>query len=80
MIERGDCDSSGVRFDEIDVVNEAQIAATMQMIAGQFGSIDVMVNNHAHFVMKTNEETTGEEWDRILAVNIKVRGRRFEAM
>ena len=73
MTQRGECGSSGVRFDKIDVVNESQISATMKDIAGQFGSIDIMVNNHAHFVMKSNEDTTGEEWDRILAVNIKVR-------
>merc|ERR1712086_1059045 len=66
-----DIDSIGVRFDEVDATNEDQVATTMKSIADQFGGIDIMVNNHGHFIFKSIEETTGDDWDTIMAVNIK---------
>jgi 2-hydroxycyclohexanecarboxyl-CoA dehydrogenase len=41
-------ESPGVRFDQIDVTDEAAISAAMESISAEFGGIDVMVNNHAH--------------------------------
>ena len=58
MILRENLDSKGVRFDEVDVTNEEDIATTMENIASQFGGVDIMVNNHAHFIFKTNDEAT----------------------
>jgi NAD(P)-dependent dehydrogenase (short-subunit alcohol dehydrogenase family) len=71
QIDAEEIESLGVRFDQVDVTDEAAIAAAMESISAEFGGIDVMVNNHAHFIFKTIEDTTSEDWDAILGVNIK---------
>lgn len=37
----------------------------------QFGRLDIVVNNAAMHHYRTLEETTEEEWDRVLATNLK---------
>jgi len=63
--------SGGVRFDEVDITDEEKVVATIHRTAAQFGGIDVLVNSHAHFIHKPNEEAASEDWDKIMAVNIK---------
>ena len=37
----------------------------------QFGKVDVLVNNAAIVLRKDIEETTGDDWDNIMAINAK---------
>jgi NAD(P)-dependent dehydrogenase (short-subunit alcohol dehydrogenase family) len=38
---------------------------------GRWGSVDVLVNNAATILWKAIVDTTDEEWDRVLAVNVR---------
>lgn len=58
-----------VRYEQVDICDEAQIAAVLANIAEQSGSIDILVNNAAIFIFK-GVEATAEEWRRILDVNV----------
>lgn len=63
---------------KIDVTNEKETAELAKKTAERFGRIDILVNNAAVIgtietkdFVKPVEEITSEDWDRILAVNIK---------
>ena len=54
-----------------DVSNEAQVTAMVQAALDAYGRIDILVNNAAVNNFKTVVDTTSEEWDHCLAVNLK---------
>ena len=57
---------------EVDVTNAAQVEAAVEAAVNRYGQLDVLFNNAG-----TGEETTSimdlseEEWDRVMAVNVK---------
>jgi NAD(P)-dependent dehydrogenase (short-subunit alcohol dehydrogenase family) len=61
-------------YIETDVTSQPACDALAKAAVDQFGSIDILVNNAAVFgdvVMKPFTELTDEEWDRLMAVNVK---------
>ena len=59
---------------KIDVTNEQNTAEMAKRTAEYFGSIDILVNNAAIFGgidMKPFEEIPANEWEKIIAVNLK---------
>jgi NAD(P)-dependent dehydrogenase (short-subunit alcohol dehydrogenase family) len=58
-----------------DVTSEKNTAEMVKKTVDRFGKIDILVNNAALIggkdFMKPPEQLVAEEWDRILAVNIK---------
>jgi len=58
-------------FVKCDVSNEEQVKATIQVTIAKYGRINVLVNNAGIGVYKTVLDTTSEEWDRCLAVDLK---------
>ncbi len=59
------------RYRHADVSREAEVAALVAEAVKAFGRLDVMVNNAAIQVEEELAETTEEQLDRILAVNLK---------
>jgi len=53
-----------------DVSNEASVAALAADVMRHEGAVDALINNAAIFYGKTVEETTLEEWNRQMAVNV----------
>ena len=57
------------------VVGDASAAATAQeaveTATSRFGRLDVLVNNAGHIVWKSIVDTTEDEWDRVMAVNVR---------
>jgi len=58
-------------FVKCDVSNEEQVKAMIRATIDRYGRINVLVNNAGIGVYKTVVDTTSEEWDRCLAVNLK---------
>ncbi len=54
-----------------DVSNEEQVKQAMQKIEDHFGSIDYLVNNAGIQRYGTVTETTSDEWDLVMNVNLK---------
>jgi len=60
------------KFWRLDVANEKDVAQAFADIAREFGKIDVLVNNAGIAgVNKPTHEITEEEWDKVMAVNVK---------
>ena len=58
-------------FRHTDVSKEAEVAALVDDAVERFGRLDIMVNNAAIQVEEELAETTEEQLDRVLAVNLK---------
>lgn len=56
---------------EGDVSNEASVALLADAVADRFGTVDVLINNAGAFAMAPFIETKVEEFDRMIAVNLR---------
>jgi NAD(P)-dependent dehydrogenase (short-subunit alcohol dehydrogenase family)/DNA-binding transcriptional ArsR family regulator len=54
-----------------DVADEASVERAFGEIAASTGRIDILVNNAGVAVRKTSFDLSAEEWDRVLAVNLR---------
>jgi 3-oxoacyl-[acyl-carrier protein] reductase len=55
----------------VDVADRASVDAMATTVVGELGGIDVLVNNAAIYPMRPWTEITEDEWDRVLATNLK---------
>ena len=62
----GDC-----LFVRLDVTREPDWTGAVAAAVGRFGKLDILVNNAGILINGTIEEFSVEDWDRIVAVNIK---------
>jgi NAD(P)-dependent dehydrogenase (short-subunit alcohol dehydrogenase family) len=58
-------------FLEADVSSEAQVAAMALEIGQRFGQVNYLVNNAGMVLVKALEDSTSEDWDRVMNVNVK---------
>lgn len=56
---------------QADIGDVAQIRAAAAKVAAEFGEIDILINNAAIRPHSKISEITVEEWDRVLAVNLR---------
>jgi NAD(P)-dependent dehydrogenase (short-subunit alcohol dehydrogenase family) len=64
-------ESENVLFLAADVSRGTDVEKVFARCQDRFGDPDILVNNAGIQVEKTIETTTEEEWDRIMAVNLK---------
>jgi len=66
-------DSLGARaiFIHCDVSREAEVSAAMSEVSSRLGGPDILVNNAGIQRYTTVTETTEEEWDLVMNVNLK---------
>jgi NAD(P)-dependent dehydrogenase (short-subunit alcohol dehydrogenase family) len=56
---------------ELDVSDDASVATVVRAVVDEHGGIDVLVNNAGIDATAPFEEISVEDWDRILAVNLR---------
>jgi 3-oxoacyl-[acyl-carrier protein] reductase len=56
---------------EADVSDKGCVEAMVENVVGEFGGVDILVNNAAIYPLRPWTEIEEEEWDRVLAVNLK---------
>lgn len=62
-------DDDGSTFVKLDVTQEADAIAAMDVVRREQGKLDILVNTAGIEIEKTVEETTLEEWNQSFAVN-----------
>lgn len=60
-----------VRYDGADLSQQGAIEAMMAKALADFGSVDILVNNAGVMFTKSVLETTEDEWDRTIDINLK---------
>src|SRR4029450_10496790 len=58
-------------YVHLDVTNEASWRAAVDIAVSRYGALHVLVNNAGIYIRKRIEETTEDDLDQILAVNVK---------
>jgi NAD(P)-dependent dehydrogenase (short-subunit alcohol dehydrogenase family) len=54
-----------------DVSQTSSIDAMVKRVIEEFGKIDILVNNAGFVIRKPAEDFTEEEWDRLMATNLR---------
>lgn len=60
-----------VKSVKVDVSNEAEVKNMVAVAVSEFGSIDIMVNNAGIFPQVPLSKMTVEDFDRVIAVNLR---------
>ena len=63
--------SSKAKFIHCDVARVADVDAAVAETAQMFGGVDILVNNAAIAIYKPLWEYTDDDWDRVIAVNLR---------
>jgi NAD(P)-dependent dehydrogenase (short-subunit alcohol dehydrogenase family) len=58
-------------FVKADVSVSADVQAVVKRVVNEFGTIDVLVNNAATQTFKRVVDLEDDEWDRVIAVNLR---------
>ncbi len=58
-------------YVHLNVTSESDWRAAVATVVRQYGKLDILVNNAGILIRKGIEETTEDDWDRIMAVNVK---------
>lgn len=60
-----------IRYERTDVSSAGEVAALFSRIGGDYGRVDVLVNNAGIWFRHPFEEISVEEWDRVFGVNVR---------
>ncbi|MBI3923225.1 MAG: SDR family oxidoreductase [Armatimonadetes bacterium] len=60
-----------VLFVSADVTQENEVRALVGKAIDTFGRLDIVVNNAGICTVKSAEQSTVEEWDEVMAVNVR---------
>lgn len=58
-------------FYKVDVSHSRQVEEMFRMVEERFGVLDILFNNAAYSLSKTLWDTTEEDWDKVMTVNLK---------
>jgi NAD(P)-dependent dehydrogenase (short-subunit alcohol dehydrogenase family) len=58
-------------FARVDVTREAEIAQMVKETVERWGHVDILFNNAGVVLVKPIELMLEEEWDRVMAINVK---------
>jgi NAD(P)-dependent dehydrogenase (short-subunit alcohol dehydrogenase family) len=64
-------DGDSVAFVRADVASRADVERVVRGAVERFGGLDILFNNAGIAIFKTLEQTSEEEWDRVVDVNLK---------
>ena len=58
-------------YQKTDVSRESDVAALISMVEEKFGGLDIIFNNAGIDIAKSVVETTEEDWEKTIAINLK---------
>jgi Dehydrogenases with different specificities (related to short-chain alcohol dehydrogenases) len=68
---RAAADELGAAFIRTDIAEMAQAQAAVALAVERFGRLDIIVQNAGVYPWQLIEDTTPEDWDRVVAVNLR---------
>ncbi len=71
VASRKDPGLEGIKYYQCDLSKHVNIKRLASEVRKDFGSIDCIVNNAAYQVTETLDDTTEEQWDKVMNVNLK---------
>ena len=60
-----------IRYETADVALEDDVEALFERLKSEYGRVDVLVNNVGIWFRRPFKEITVDEWDRVIAVNLR---------
>jgi len=60
-----------VHYVRTDIADKTSVIALMNEVSERFGHLDVLVNNAGICIETPLHETTVEQWDRVMAINVR---------
>lgn len=70
-LEPTDSEDTGVRSEHVDVSSAESVSALIARVTDDHGRIDVLVNNAGIWFRRPFGKISIEEWDHVLAVNLR---------
>ena len=58
-------------YVHLDVTNETDWKSSIEIVLKKYDRLDILVNNAGILIRKGIEDTTSEDWSRIMAINAK---------
>jgi NAD(P)-dependent dehydrogenase (short-subunit alcohol dehydrogenase family) len=58
-------------FASVDLTREAEIVQMVEKTVALWGQIDILFNNAGVVLVRPIEQMSEEEWDRVMAINVK---------
>ncbi|CAI8002013.1 Cyclopentanol dehydrogenase [Geodia barretti] len=58
-------------FVRLDVTDESAWESAVETAVSRFGKLDILVNNAGIGIVNNVEDTSGDEWDRVMDINAK---------
>ena len=58
-------------YVHLDVTNETDWKSSIEIVLQKYGRLDILVNNAGILIRKGIEDTTSEDWTRIMDINVK---------
>jgi NADP-dependent 3-hydroxy acid dehydrogenase YdfG len=71
LVERIEADGGTALAIQTDVTDRAQAAAMVEQTVAAFGGLDTLVNNAGIMLLGPAESAPVEEWDRMIALNVR---------
>lgn len=64
-------DELGARFIRTDIASYADAEAAVALAVSAFGRLDIIVQNAGIYPWQLIEDTSSDDWDRVMAVNLR---------
>jgi NAD(P)-dependent dehydrogenase (short-subunit alcohol dehydrogenase family) len=58
-------------FANVDVAKENEIQEMVDTTVGRWNTVDILFNNAGVVLVKSVEQMTEQEWDRVMSINVK---------
>ena len=62
---------AGATYAHLDVISEDDWASAVKVATDRYGKLDILVNNAGVSARGTIEETSVDDWDRVMGINSK---------